>query len=314
MMQLVLVGLGAGAASALLFASIASGSLLSIFLFYVTPLPILLAALGWSHWAAAIAALSAATSLAAVFGSIFFVAFMVGTGIPAWWLGYLAMLARPANGGSLEWYPPGRLVLWCAVFAVVVISVGILTFGTDLESFRSEMRQGLERMIQFRSDTPGGTKPNQTQFIEFLVAIIPLAAGVLATITNVLNLWLAALIVRFSGRLRRPWPDLSALTFPRVAAAALAVAIILTFAGGMLGLLATVSSAALLVAYGILGFAVLHSLTRGSRGRSLVLGAAYASVILFFWPVVALCMLALADAAIDLRGRAANKRGPPTVS
>jgi hypothetical protein len=197
---------------------------------------------------------------------------------------------------------------------VVVISVGILTFGTDLESFRSEMRQGLERMIQFRSDTPGGTKPNQTQFIEFLVAIIPLAAGVLATITNVLNLWLAALIVRFSGRLRRPWPDLSALTFPRVAAAALAVAIILTFAGGMLGLLATVSSAALLVAYGILGFAVLHSLTRGSRGRSLVLGAAYASVILFFWPVVALCLLALADAAIDLRGRAANKRGPPTVS
>jgi hypothetical protein len=314
MMQLVFVGLGAGAASALLFASIASGSLLSNFLFYVTPLPILLAALGWSHWAAAIAALSAATSLAAVFGSIFFVAFMVGTGIPAWWLGYLAMLARPANGGSLEWYPPGRLVLWCAVFAVVVISVGILTFGTDLESFRSEMRQGLERMIQFRSDTPGGTKPNQTQFIEFLIAIIPLAAGVLATITNVLNLWLAALIVRFSGRLRRPWPDLSALTFPRVAAAALAVAIILTFAGGMLGLLATVSSAALLVAYGILGFAVLHSLTRGSKGRSLVLGAAYASVILFFWPVVALCLLALADAAIDLRGRAASKRGPPTVS
>src|ERR1044071_4471769 len=119
MMQLVFVGLGAGAASALLFASIASGSLLSIFLFYVTPLPILLAALGWSHWAAAIAALSAATSLAAVFGSIFFVAFMVGTGIPAWWLGYLAMLARPAatSGGALEWYPPGRLVLWCAGFA-----------------------------------------------------------------------------------------------------------------------------------------------------------------------------------------------------
>jgi hypothetical protein len=315
MWQLGLVGLGAGAASALLFASIASGSLLSIFLFYVTPLPILLAALGWSHWAAVIAALSAATSLAAVFGSIFFVAFMVGTGLPAWWLGYLAMLARPADGsGSLEWYPPGRLVLWCAGFAVIVISIGILTFGTDLESFRSEMRQGLERMVQFRSDTPSSTRPNQGQFLEFLVAIIPLAAGVLATITNVLNLWLAALIVRFSGRLRRPWPDLSALTFPRVAAAALAVAVVLTFAGGMIGLLATVSSAALLVAYGILGFAVLHSLTRGSKGRSLVLGAAYASVILFFWPVVALCMLALADAAIDLRGRAASKRGPPTVS
>ena len=59
---------------------------------------------------------------------------------------------------------------------------------------------------------------------------------------------------------------------------------------------------------------MLHSLTQGFRGRNLVLGAAYASVILFFWPVVALCLLALADAAIDLRGRAANKRGPPAVS
>ncbi len=51
MMQIVLIGLGAGAASALLFASVASGSLLSLLLFYLAPLPILIAALGWSHWA-----------------------------------------------------------------------------------------------------------------------------------------------------------------------------------------------------------------------------------------------------------------------
>jgi hypothetical protein len=315
MMQIVLIGLGAGAASALLFASIASGSLLSIFLFYVAPLPIMIAALGWSHWAAAIAALSAATSLAAVFGSMFFIAFMIGTGIPAWWLGYLAMLARPAaNGGSLEWYPPGRLVLWCAGFAVLIVSIGILTFGTDIDSFHTEMRRGLERIIQFRAENPATARTSQTQLIEFLVAVIPAAAGVLATITNVLNLWLAARVVKFSGRLQRPWPELPSLAFPRTAAVALALAVALTFAGGMAGLLATVTSAALVVAYGILGFAVLHALTRGSRGRSLVLGAAYGAVIVFFWPVVALCMLGLTDAAIDLRGRAASKRGPPTIS
>lgn len=314
MMQIVLIGLGAGAASALLFASIASGSLLSIFLFYVAPLPILIAALGWSHWAAAIAALSAAMSLAAVFGSMFFVAFMIGTGIPAWWLGYLAMLARPTANGALEWYPPGRLVLWCTGFAVLIISIGILTFGADLESFHTEMRRGLERIIQFRAGDPVAARTNQTQLIDFLVAVIPAAAGVLATITNVINLWLAARIVKFSGRLQRPWPELPALTFPRATAAILAIAVALTFAGGMAGLLATVTSAALVVAYGILGFAVLHALTRGTRGRGLVLGASYAAVILFFWPVLALCMLGLADAAIDLRGRAASKRGPPTIS
>src|SRR3954468_19081192 len=124
MTQIALIGIGAGAASALLFASVASGSMLSIFLFYVAPLPILIAALGWSHWAAVIAALGAATALAAVFGGVFFLAFMAGTGLPAWWLGYLAMLARPAAVGganaSLEWYPSGRLVLWAAAFAALV--------------------------------------------------------------------------------------------------------------------------------------------------------------------------------------------------
>ena len=48
MLQIVLVGLGAGAAAALLFASIASGSILATLLFYLAPLPILIAALGWS--------------------------------------------------------------------------------------------------------------------------------------------------------------------------------------------------------------------------------------------------------------------------
>ena len=53
MMQVFLIGIGAGAATALLFASVASGSPLSVLLFYLAPLPILMAALGWSHWAGA---------------------------------------------------------------------------------------------------------------------------------------------------------------------------------------------------------------------------------------------------------------------
>jgi len=46
MMQIFLIGLSAGAASALLFASVASGSPLSVLLFYLAPLPILIAAMG----------------------------------------------------------------------------------------------------------------------------------------------------------------------------------------------------------------------------------------------------------------------------
>ncbi len=57
MLQIGLIGLAAGAAAALLFASVASGAWLSVAMFYLAPLPILIAALGWSHWAALIAAL-----------------------------------------------------------------------------------------------------------------------------------------------------------------------------------------------------------------------------------------------------------------
>src|SRR5215475_5265023 len=47
MLQIVLVGLGAGAASALLFA-VAAGTAFSLLLALLAPLPILIVALGWS--------------------------------------------------------------------------------------------------------------------------------------------------------------------------------------------------------------------------------------------------------------------------
>src|SRR5919109_1267043 len=89
MVQIVLVGLGAGAASALLFASVASGSLLATLLFYLAPLPILIAGLGWSHWAGLVASFTAAAGLSATLGLYFFSVFLIGVGLPAWWLGYL---------------------------------------------------------------------------------------------------------------------------------------------------------------------------------------------------------------------------------
>jgi hypothetical protein len=42
-----------------------------------------------------------------------------------------------------------------------------------------------------------------------------------------------------------------------------------------------------------------------------VLGATYASVLVFGWPMLALCLLGLADAIFDLRTRAARRRPPP---
>ena len=320
MMQIGLIGIGAGAAAALLFASVTSGVWLSIPLFYLAPLPIMIAGLGWGHWAAVTAATTGALALAVVFGPIFFFTFLAGAGIPAAWLCYLAMLARPVgNGGApaLEWYPPGRLVIWAAILAALVVVAAIPNFGTDADSFRAGLRNALMHLLRVETDTPADatlTLPgvtNANRLVDFLVAAIPPAAAVLASITNVLNLWLAARIVKFSGLLKRPWPPLAAISFPRLLTAALALAVILSFLGGLIGIIAGVLSASLLMAYGVLGFSVLHAITQGMDARLFVLGGVYAAVLVFGWPVLALCALGLIEAAVDLRARIARKRGPP---
>jgi hypothetical protein len=280
----------------------------------------MIAGLGWSHWAAVIAALTGAIALALAFGPVFFFSFLAGAGIPAAWLSYLAMLARPTgNGGQpvLEWYPPGRLVIWAAILASLVVVAAIPNFGADADSFRAGLRNTLMHILRVETDTPATATPtlpgvsNAGRLVDFLVSAIPPAAAVLATITNVFNLWLAARIVKFSGLLKRPWPPLNTLTFPKLLTAALALAVILSFVGGLIGIVAGVVSASLLMAYGVLGFAVLHAITQGMDARVFLLGGVYAAVLVFGWPVLALCALGLIEAVMDLRARIARTRGPP---
>ena len=320
MMQVALIGVSAGAATALLFSSVASGSLLSVFLFYLAPLPILIAAMGWSHWAALIAAVVASASLAAVFGGFFFIAFMLAIGLPAWWLGYLALLARPATRATpdgLEWYPVGHLVFWAAIIGAAIVIAGMLTLGTDLENFRNSLRSGLERTLKMPArapSNPGGAAPDvsdPSRLIDILVAVLPPAAAVLAAITNVVNLWLAERVVKISGRLRRPPSDLPAMQFPVYAPALVGASVVASLLPGMVGTSAGVLAASLLMAYAILGFAVLHMITRGMGARPFTLSGIYVAVFVFGWPVLVMSLLGLADTAFDLRGRASRRRGPP---
>lgn len=321
MMQIGLIGIGAGAAAALLFASVTSGSWLSVILFYLAPLPIMIAGLGWSHWAALVAATVAAAAIGLIFGTAFFFAFLAGVGVPAWWLTYLTLLARPATAGvgttnepALEWYPPGRLVVWAAALAALIVLFAIPNFGLDAESFRAGLTNALNRMLQVDvakdAALPAPNAANTKRLIEFLVTVIPPAAAVLATVTSLVNLWLAGRIVKFSGRLARPWPQLSAMTFPPAAAAALAIATALSFIDGLLGIVAGVLSASLFMAYGVLGLAVLHDITRGINSRPFLIGGAYASIAVLGWPVLAFSLLGLVETMLGLRTRVAKRRGP----
>ena len=235
------------------------------------------------------------------------------------------MLARPVTAAGngheqpLEWYPVGRIIMWAAILAALVVIVAIPNFGTDAESFRVSLHDALTRMLRLQMDDPndplklpGGADPER--FIKFMVAIMPPTAAILAMITSLLNLWLAGRVVKFSGRLMRPWPQLSAMRFPPLLTVALAIAIALCFADGLLGIVAGVVTASLLMAYGVLGFAVLHAITRGLNARPFVLAGTYLAVLLVSWLMLAICLLGVIDTAIDVRALVARKTGPPRSS
>src|SRR5262249_30668608 len=174
MVQIVLMGLGAAAAAALLFASVASGSVLALPLFYLAPLPILIVGLGWSHWAALIAAAAAAVVLA-VEGALVSLAFLIGIALPGWSLSYLALLARPLPEGP-EWYPVGRLVLWAALISASVVGAALLGMGADAEGLRAMLHEVIEALIA--GVARGGEKPeDMARLVDFLVAVTPAAAG-----------------------------------------------------------------------------------------------------------------------------------------
>jgi hypothetical protein len=320
MIAIVLIAIAAGCASALMFASIISGALISLLLFYLAPLPLIVAALGWGPLSATIGGIAAATGLGAIFGLPYCIAFAVTVALPAWWLGHLTLLGRPVTNGAssgngaspvapaLEWYPVGRILLWITGFAALTTIAALLTLGSDAATITGALRRGLMRIIGPRDAASTG---ETEQWIDALVTIAPAAAAVVAMMTLTLNLWLAARITATSGRLHRPWPDLKSAALPPMTLAALCVAVAFCFTGGLLAILAQIVTAALMMAYAFTGFAVLHTLTLALKSRALWLSCTYAIVMVFGWPVLAMVVLGLADAVFGIRQRYLQGRPPP---
>jgi hypothetical protein len=319
MIAITIIALAAGCASALMFASIISGALISLVLFYLAPLPLMVAALGWGPIAATIGGIAAASGLGAIFGLPYCIAFAVTVALPAWWLGHLALLGRPlpnatAGNGSappapqLEWYPVGRILLWIASFAALTTIAAMLTLGTDAEAITGALRRGLSRILTPRDATSSG---DIERWVAALAIIAPMAATIVAMMTLTLNLWLAGKITATSGRLQRPWPDLKSAELPPMTLVVLSVVLAFCFVGGLLAMFAQIVATALMMAYALTGFAVLHTLTLALKSRVIWLCCAYAVVVTFGWPVLAMIALGLADAIFGIRQRYLRGRPPP---
>jgi hypothetical protein len=320
MITSLLIAIAAGSASALMFASIISGALISLVLFYLAPLPLMVAAMGWGPTSAAIGGLVAGLGLGTIFGIPYGAAFILTVALPAWWLGHLALLGRPlasdatnATPGSpppIEWYPLGRILIWVACFAALTTAAALLTLGSDAPTITEALRRGLLRII----NAPGTSHERVTEVVDAFVAIAPAAAATVAMMTLTLNLWLAAKVTATSGRLRRPWPDMKATLLPPMTLAATTLALALCFSGGLPGMLAQIITSSLMMAYALVGFAVLHTVTLTLRGRALWLSCIYAVVLVFLWPIVAMIGIGVADTVFGFRQRYLQRHTPPPLA
>jgi hypothetical protein len=318
----ILIAIAAGCASALMYASIISGALFSLVLVYLTPLPLMVAALGWGPASALLGGIVAAIILALSFSLTLGLGYMLMVAGPAYWLGHVSLLAQPAGTApsvdghvdALEWYPIGRVVLWAASIAAMIVIIGLLMIDSSGGDVTTKLRERALQTLDAFNPT-GAEIKDKERVASFFARALPIVAVGSTTLMYLFNLYLAGRIARTSDRLRRPWPDLHSTQLPPIALVILAAALLLlSFAGGLPALLAQVVGTALLTAYWLVGFAVLHAFTSSSSGRFWWRLAAYGSIVMFIWPLLLVPVLGLLDALFGLRRRFGNKATPPTLS
>ncbi|WCS24991.1 DUF2232 domain-containing protein [Methylobacterium sp. NMS14P] len=341
MAQHIGIGIGAGLVSALLFGVLLKATPLAILLYLVAPLPILIVGLGWSHKAALAAAAAGSLALVLVIAPFMGLAFAAYIALPAWWLAYLALLGRETPAG-LEWYPTGRLLGWIAATAALAfIAIAVLS-SPNHAAFDAQLRGLAQTLVQTRlpaarpaaearsaetrradapstgseaAGTDGAAAPDpapqadadpanvtRAEVADALARAVPAFAANGLALLLAFYLWASARIVKISGRLPRPWPDIPSTAMPRSTLAAVAAAVAMCFAPGYVGVFGVALLGAFSAAFALQGLAAFHDRSRGRPGRGLMLFGMY--LILFVTQgiaLVALTLFGLADTALDRR-------------
>lgn len=314
----LLIGAGSGLIAAALFASAATATALAGVLFYLAPLPVCLAGLGWGGRAALLSALTGTVVIAAALGVATAAVFAISIAAPSALLTHLALLSRPAitpqgqQVAALEWYPPGRIVGWAALLAGLLAGLLVLFLGYDQETYRESIREILSHSALKELDPDGKlfTEDTIANLSIVLARALPAAFAVVWLTITLFNLWMAGLIVNASGHALRPWPDLDALELPNAFLLVFAGALAASFLPGLPGLLATGLAGALLFAYVLQGLAVIHVYSQGVPARGLLLATVYLGILLLGWVAVIVAILGLAEPLLGLRQRA-NRGAPP---
>lgn len=320
----LLIGIGAGFVSAVVFASATQGPLLMrLILFMLTPLPLFLAGLGLGPGKAALAGgvgtflvFAAATMSPGADSTGVAIVFAASQAIPVFLLTYLASLHRNV-GESVEWYPVGRIVVAAALLAALFAALTLMLLGGDIENLRASLRSMLEEFVTNElpkmPDAPTLGPKELDEATAVVLLLLPAASAISMMSSLLFNMWLAGRVTLASGRLQRPWPDLAAISYPAGTALLLAVAVGAGMLSGLPGLIAAGFAGPLFFAYLLMGLAVVHYITRGRPWRPFALWALYAALFLMNSVAsLAIALLGLTEGIWPLRKPGGPEDGPPS--
>lgn len=318
-MTFIAPGVLAGLASAILISLIGVGTGLAVMLYLLAPIPVIIVTLAFDHRSGLVAGVIGAVAVAMVQGGLTSgLGYLITTALPAWWLAYLALLGRPGPSGHTEWYPLGRLLAWIAGTGALIFFGSIILPGFDFETYRQNTREMAEMVLRAQTGTPESAPLPDIgdvageDLAARLAGALPIFAGQGFTIILTFYMWIGAKIVSASGRLLRPWPQISRTVMPREALYTLfATSLAAIFLDGFTGVLATTLTGAFLMAFALQGLAAIHEMSEGRSGRPFILILAYMLILLsqglIFLPLI---MFGLTDTALGIRERMrANKQG-----
>lgn len=310
MTQIILISIGAGLLSALLFASILTGSLVAIILQMFSQLPLQTVSLTFGPRTSLVAALAAIVALLFV------------SGLPSQTLSYALNFAAPAliasylaglrntdfpNEDLAAWYPLGRILTIIGGTAFIIFILLSLYSGFTPDQAVAAIETQTLTMLAPSVDSGQITLETINQLAVLFVSLFPFVAAAGLVVLTTLNLILAIRIARRYGTFKRPATSIQFLYIPRIVhVVALASLVIIWTSGASHPFLTALAGASTtLVIFS--GFAALHALTNRLSSRRIILFATYGSIILFTFPLLLILILGWVDGLLNLRGRSSDR-------
>lgn len=306
MTQIILISIGAGLLSALLFASILTGSLVAIILQIFSQLPLQTVSLTFGPRTSLIAALAAVAALLLVSGlPSQTLSYALNFAVPALIASYLAGLKNTdfPDDNLAAWYPIGRILTIVAGAAVIIFILLSLYSGFSPDQAVAAIEAQTLDMFDPAVESGQITSETIRQLAIFFVSLFPFVAAAGLVVMTTVNLILAIRIARRYGTFKRPPTSIQLLDIPRIVhVVALAAVVIIWTSGASHPFITAIAGAAsTLVIFS--GFAALHALTSRLASRRIILFATYGSIILFTFPLLLILILGWIDGFLNLRGR-----------